>query len=727
MEKNVHENEAAEFGDRDYDRLTGLMKQKAFAIEAEKFIRWNTEGHCCILAIDIANFHYFNKWYGRDRGDQLLVAISDYFKSLEQTGQMVCGYLGRDNFAVVLPHEEDLLSEMRIRFRKILENFDPGHYFQIVLGGHLIKKLDLPVMDLYDCALSALKQNIKKIDCEISWYDSRMDKEKEEELLLFPEIMRGLGKGEFVFYLQPKCLLDSGKIIGAEALVRWERPGHGVIAPGIFIPMLERNGYIAQLDRYIWREVCKYIRDWMDRGMKPLPISVNVSRVDIYSFDVAEYFYELIEQYHIPARYIEIEITESAYIDSVDLIRKTEEQLSEYGFKVLIDDFGSGFSTLNMLKDVRADVVKLDMKFLDLDTGNLDKGMDIIQSVLDMARKINLNVIAEGMETMEQVEHLSELGCKYGQGYYFYKPMPVQNFEELIRDTANVEYAEQDAAEMPFMRTLPDYFRKIIKVNLSTGEYRLLKEDREDRDDEPAEGSDFDAYVAKMVETSVYSEDEIRFLAFTNVGFLRKQFQSGKESLQCSYRRKKDNGYSWVQVDAVLSKEYTKENPVIALYLRNIPNKQAVYFSEPLHQTGQQEPEQEGFADENKLFGEALLHIAKEMPGGFFIYEAFGNEKILYANEEVLRIYNCSNMKEFQELTGNSFRGMVHPEDLERVEKMIAEQIAASEEKMDYVEYRIIQKGGTIQRMRDYGKWVHNETYGDLFYVFVSKDRVEAQ
>ena len=212
-----------------------------------------------------------------------------------------------------------------------------------------------------------------------------------------------------------------------------------MIPPARFVPILEKYGMVTNLDKYIWEGVCAWLRKWIDAGNTPVPISVNVSQIDIFSIDVPEYFNGLLEKYRLPARLIKIEITESAYVEDTAVVRETVRRLRNLGFLVLMDDFGSGYSSLNMLRSLNVDVIKLDAQFLHISENESRKGISILESIINMAKTMTIPVIVEGVETPEQINFLADLGCRYMQGYYFYRPMPVEEFENLIRDPKNVD------------------------------------------------------------------------------------------------------------------------------------------------------------------------------------------------------------------------------------------------------------------------------------------------
>ena len=270
--------------------------------------------------------------------------------------------------------------------------------------------------------------------------------------MLLAEVQAGLERDEFIYYLQPKCNLNTGKIVGLESLVRWKHPEKGIVAPGNFIPVMESNGLITELDMKVWEQVCQTLQAWIKSGHKVIPISVNVSSVDIYAIDVVEHFKNLVRKYGLPPEYVELEITESAYVEEYKVITSVAEALRNAGFTVLMDDFGSGYSSLNMLKDVNVDVLKIDMKFLKMDENTMDKGMGILEAVTRMANIMGLRMIAEGVETEDQINFQLNMGCIYGQGYFFYKPLPVEEIKILLNDENNVDYRGIQARKIEHVR-----------------------------------------------------------------------------------------------------------------------------------------------------------------------------------------------------------------------------------------------------------------------------------
>ena len=252
---------------------------------------------------------------------------------------------------------------------------------------------------------------------------------KEQKIINAME--RAIENKEFAIYLQPKYNLQDESIIGAEALVRWNSRDNGFISPGDFIPVFENNGFVYDVDKFIWEETCRYLRKWLDEGRYVRPVSVNVSRIDLYEPKLVSHLVGLRSKYRLPPKYLELEITESAYTEDPEQIISMTKQLSDAGFTILMDDLGSGYSSLNMLKDIQIDVLKLDMGFLK-SSDHSAKGGNILSAIMQMAHGLKMQTIAEGVETREQVEFLKKIGCQCVQGFYFARPMTAAEFEKLL-------------------------------------------------------------------------------------------------------------------------------------------------------------------------------------------------------------------------------------------------------------------------------------------------------
>ena len=441
-------------GKTEKNKLTGLFARNPFFTQTETFLRVNetAAGKYCLVAIDIEHFKLFNEWYGQVAGDKLLREIGAHLNKMRQEFGGIAGYMGGDDFVIVLPNDEKVLENLKCRITGFVRAYGGHTGFLPAFGFYIIDDISLSVSQMYDRAILAQETVKGNYAVRCAYYSSDMKTRLENNHVLLAEVQAGLERDEFIYYLQPKCNLNTGKIVGLESLVRWKHPEKGIVAPGYFIPVMESNGLITELDMKVWEQVCQTLQDWIKSGHKVIPISVNVSSVDIYAIDVVEHFKNLVRKYGLPPEYVELEITESAYVEEYKVITGVAEALRNAGFTVLMDDFGSGYSSLNMLKDVNVDVLKIDMKFLKMNENTMDKGMGILEAVTRMANIMGLRMIAEGVETEDQINYLLNMGCIYGQGYFFYKPLPVEEIKILLNDENNVDYRGIQARKIEHVR-----------------------------------------------------------------------------------------------------------------------------------------------------------------------------------------------------------------------------------------------------------------------------------
>lgn len=954
--------------DEKLEKRMGLYYDREFFEKAEERLKDIKEVPYSFVAIDLEHFHLFNKLYGRDKGDELLLYIAGCIKKAQDTWNCIGGYLGGDNFGILMPARRELLEGLQTEILAGTELLNNNLGFLPVFGVYPISDTTMPAVVMYDRAAIALRYMADICGSRICEYNSEMAEEMESELRLISEVQKALEREEFTFYVQPQCDISTGKIVGAESLVRWKHHEKGMILPGVFIPVLEKNGGIADLDSYIWEKVCQWLQEWISKGNTPVPLSVNVSRIDIFSMDVAACLIGLLKKYELQPGLLKVEITESAYAENDDRVKKTVKQLRDAGLMVMMDDFGSGCSSLNMLKSVAVDVLKIDMQFLDIQEKESEKGISILESVVNMSRQMGLPIIIEGVETQKQEEFLSGMGCRYTQGYYYYKPLPIEEFEKLLLNKRNLDtngfwcrqvealhtrelfdsnlfsdtmlnnilgpaafydiyedkieiirvneqyyrlagrldgkLAEEDkrlwnhvpADDQPFLlsmfeqaysnplvgskgyirylktdgRLLWIYLRlvflrekeghKIFYGSLTDvsrlyeekGRRRMTQEHMDDRiekqriqmeefyDDLPCgfsvakilmnekhEAVDYEivyanhemegicggdikrlrlqalrvfsgdagnilercyraAFCGERVDYYTYSKVSNRYLKFTffqyeygYVGCLLQDetyshiYEDALKSTLKAYRevyfvQLEDNYYRMIYPDEsyllergnyeesinrhfgsgkiapydeinirkFLSLDKLKlalkeEDTIEYKYLRRMEKGQEEWCLTNFMVAERKEDGTPRTAVMTIRSIDALLKEEEErqklhitellatMSDGFFIYRAEEGEKILYANPTVLRMYGCKTMKEFREYVGNSFRGMVHPEDVDRIEQEITEQIRNSSERMDYIEYRIIRKDGEVRYINDWGHLETSEEDNKLFYVII--------
>lgn len=414
----------------------------------------------CIVAIDIEHFRLFNKLYGRSSGDEVIRYIYTCLKqsALEYDG--IDAYLGGDNFVAFLPDDDEVLNNIRQKIIKKFSEWNNTSAFFPLFGVYTIKDTSVLPELMYDHAMLALSHAEEDYKWHICRYTIEMESSLEKEVYLLAAIEEGLEKGEFTFFAQPQCNIATGQIVGAEALVRWQKPDGEVLLPGGFIPVLEKNKMIDQLDRYVWEKVCQWLKGWIDQGYSPVPISINVSRIDIYAMDVPKYIFSLLEKYQIPEHLIKIEITESVYTENNNRISHAVNTFRNRGLVVMMDDFGCGYSSLNMLKNIPVDVLKLDMRFLQFKEEERQKSANILESIVNMAGLLHLPIVVEGVENESQEKFVQKLGCRYIQGFYYYKPLPIKKFEELLRDKRQI-----DTQGLVYKQVEPMHIREFIDTN----------------------------------------------------------------------------------------------------------------------------------------------------------------------------------------------------------------------------------------------------------------------
>lgn len=422
------------------NQVTGLRTRERFISAAAALCKAEPGPWCC-LAIDIQHFKIFNSWYGYEKGDYVLSRIGAYLQNLEKTENVIAAYVDRDTtFAVVLRHDEERIRQIFEDLREIVFSYSNMVGFLPAFGICLLNEGEKPGMEVYDRARAAADEAKMSYTNRIRYFDSKKYARAREHYELLMEFQSALTSGEICFVLQPQCRISTGKIVGAEALARWVKKDGTVISPGAFIPLLESCGFVTELDKCIWDSVCKWLRSLIDRNITAIPVSINVSQVDLLSIDIAAYLYALTQRYHIPAKLLKVEITESAYAEDFDRITQTIADLKKRGFSVFLDDFGAGYSSLNMLDKINVDLIKLDMVFMKKESGLSKKGISIVESIMGMTKALDLPVIVEGVETEEQITFLRNLGCRYAQGYYFYRPISAQELGKLLSDPENVDY-----------------------------------------------------------------------------------------------------------------------------------------------------------------------------------------------------------------------------------------------------------------------------------------------
>ena len=412
-----------------FDRLTGLYTREFFYQKVGEYLTENPNTDYTIVCSNIVNFKVFNDAFGTSAGDRLLQQIADSVRNMVGEHGLYARY-GADRFLCLIERDQELQDRFAME-----SHSKPASMKNIVMkwGVYEITDRSVQVEKMCDRAFLAADSIKSQYNQHVAVYDEVLRNRLLREQAITESMEAALEEGQFTVYLQPKYCLHDDRLSGAEALVRWIHPQWGFMSPGDFIPLFEKNGFITQLDRYVWEKVCSLLHEWKQKGYPEIAVSVNVSRADVYQDDLKETLSGLIKKYDIEPRQLHLELTESAYTENPSQIIATVDQLRQEGFIVEMDDFGSGYSSLNMLNQMKLDILKLDMKFIQTETAK-PKEQGIMRFVVNLARWLNLSVVAEGVETRAQLERLREVGCDYVQGYFFSRPLPVEEFEKLLRE-----------------------------------------------------------------------------------------------------------------------------------------------------------------------------------------------------------------------------------------------------------------------------------------------------
>ena len=428
----------------EYDFLTGIYGQQKFYQATRELLDQRAGANFAFIHFDIDRFRIINTLYGSKEGDRLIHFVAGAIrKVMTAYGRGTYGRLGGDVFGMCVPYEDGaaiyhILEGIRAEIRK----HSVHYYLETCAGIYLVDDPDMEVAAMHDNAEIAAAQCKGQYMVHDVLYTEEIGQKVLREQHIIDEMDAALAEQQFIVYFQPKYQLKKMAPYGAEALVRWKKPSGEIVLPNEFIPIFERNGFITKLDYYVWEKVCQFIDSELSQGRNPAPISVNVSRVYLYNPDFMDSLIDLIHRYHIPPHYLNLELTESVFSEDAELIQRAVNYLHDAGFTILMDDFGSGYSSLNILKDVDLDVLKIDMKFFS--KGNTaEKGAKIIEAVIRMAESLDMMVIAEGVEEKHQVDFLNDLGCDYIQGYYFGRPMSQDQYEKLTN------HDEEEQHDMP--------------------------------------------------------------------------------------------------------------------------------------------------------------------------------------------------------------------------------------------------------------------------------------
>lgn len=656
-----------------------------------------------VICMDIRSFNVVNTVCGIRRGDEIIISLWRLVKGSLNEGEYACHVMG-DAFAIFYhvdaeneeSEKDQITARLMMLRQQILElsRIEDVPQMYAVFGAAAVET-GYNTEEIYNRA-SIARQTMKKDAARyISFYakvdESRLVKERE----ILDSFEHALNSGEFVPWYQPKFSNLTGRIVGAEALVRWVKPNGQMVPPSEFISILERNGRIAELDSYIFEQVVCRQKAWEQSGGAMIPISVNLSRASLYHEDLVEKYKQILKEHELSSEYVPIEITESAFADT-EKLKKFSDIFNASGFALHMDDFGSGYSSLSDLGSMHFQYIKLDKGLVDqIGTAYGEK---VLRHTIQLAREMNIEMVAEGVETREQVEFLKQEGLEIIQGYYYSKPMPLSAFNELCSQYVQ---SRNDAPEIYLMDRY--YIQGILGSEAVSNQMAL----------QIVGAMGMFTFKNGRITLRGVNEQLLEIIGLDVQSIRNREIQDITGMCRGDSADK-----------LILAVQHAESHPLsgasesIIIELRNGTRK---YLHVKIFFVRNKGKHTEFFAyvrdDTIKYFKDETLD---SLPGGVVIYSANAEETLLYANKRTIEIYGCSDMEDFRRFTGNSFRGMVHPEELDWVEASIKEQIADSEEELDCVIYRIRKKDGTIGRVYDYGRLVNTEAMGAVFFVFIS-------
>lgn len=673
-----------------YDRLTGLYSKEFFYQQAKETLLRNPDRQYDIICSDIVNFKLVNDVFGIQTGDQLLRDISKLYRQMIE-GKGICGRLNSDQFACLLERRWKYTDEMFVDVNEQTNRLLDVRNIAMKWGIYSIEDRDISVEQMCDRALLAAQSIKGQYGKYFAQYNDDLRSLLLKEQEITDSMESALVENQFQVYFQPKYQISDESLFSAEALVRWNHPEWGIQSPGEFIPLFEKNGFITKLDQFVWDRTCAILREWDDKGYPPISVSVNVSRADIYNADLADILMNTVQRYDLQPYRLHLEITESAYTENPKQIIDTVKHLRKLGFLIEMDDFGSGYSSLNMLKEMPIDVLKLDMNFIQNETEK-PNNEGILRFIISLARWMRLSVIAEGVETEKQLGKLRELGCNYAQGYYFAKPMPREEFECLIgkqKVTVVEESSITTETASPAIDTVWAFCRAWFEL---------------------CDAEKASAFLADGVDFVGTGFNELARGKANMTEYIRQDISEIPEPFTCElsviHEHMLENG------TVMLATEMVLKNNLYAWHLRGFLvlaqengawSIQSLHFAEP--GSSQQKEKAEHYPQTL-----VMEHIAWQrqqllndsLPGGMMGGYIENGFPFYFINRRMLDYLGYTDEAEFVADIDGLVSNCMHPADRTRVDRSVEEQLKNGTEYT--VEYRMKKKNGSYIWVHDLGR-----------------------
>ena len=661
--------------------VTTLLDRKNFCLRIQDLIKDNPDSYFTLAVWNIDNFKVYNDNYGALAGDKLISDISDELLNINLL-TAAFAHLGGDVFAVFMESKYFSGIEIQKFVSQKFSKSNPGFDFVVRLGVYRCQETNIHPTIMIDRAYMAMRSTKGNYESRIAYYDDAMRGNLVEEQEIINDMTGALKNNEFVVFYQPQYNFITGEMTGAEALVRWMHPVKGCISPGKFIPIFESNGFITHLDEYIWEKVCQTIRMWLDEGINLVPISVNISRRDICKPNLCSFLICLMRKYKIPISMLRLEITESAYMQDPDQLINVVQTLRRCGFCVEMDDFGSGYSSLNTLKDVPVDVLKLDMKFLVSQEEN-PRSSSILSSVVRMAKWLNLPIIAEGIENKEQAEFLKSIGCWTMQGFYFSHPINETQFkillkEEEIEDLQEISAAEEDNFNVH--NFLDVNTLNALLFNTFVGGAAIIELHNNKVEIVRANDKFFQVLGIPRDEYMSNIKNILERFSTNNamdyLEMLRTAYETGQEtSLEIINKPFKDYSPKWTQTICRYLTKY-ENSTIFYITVHDITNRVNLLI-------------------QNAYLAQELTDITENVPCGIMKAEARnGNIRLLFVNKYILERVGYTE-QQFADYFKNNPTKLLVKKDFEINEAIIKDCIANNKGTCS-TNIRYIKKDGTI-------------------------------
>ena len=664
--------EAEEASERMRSMLPQMDSEAVFFSMSEEMMKRQDIRQWCMVAVDVKHYKLFRELNGQEKGERLLIRFGEILhETAERLGGLAC-YRGQDDFGLLIPFEQKQIDRLFSQLSDEISQLSGTSGFFPVLGICMAEEEEADAMEVFNRAALTAEEIKDDLRYHIRVYDPKVHEQHVEEFRLLAEFQEALETDDIFFHVQPQVDISTDRIVGAESLARWKGKNGTFVSPARFVPILEKYGAVMDLDLRVWEEVCRWLRSLLDRGLRPVPVSVNVSRLNIYTVDVPAILSGLIEKYSLPAELLKVEITESAYVDDSERVRENITQLRKKGFRVMMDDFGSGYSSLNMLRTVSVDVIKLDAQFLRFSIGEEQRGINILESVINMTKSLSTPIIVEGVETRELVQFLRDMGCRYMQGFYYYRPMPVEQFETLLQDPAKMDYRgiiPQQNQQMHTREFLDENLYSDAMLNNILGPVAFYSRRGEDIDI-----IRFNQQFVELVglDPKVLEERRVHIQQFFYPEDLNKFYRMLDTAAQDRingasgmFRIFKPNGtLLWMQ---------------LRVYLLRSEEEQDTFYGSARDMT-------------------ELQYINQDLPGGYYRATLRDGYEFLYISDTLLRMLGYSR-EEIRNRFDNRLEPMIHPEDRQRV-RMESEEILAGN-LQDVSPFRVLSRDGTYLYMID--------------------------